>query len=161
MKRKFDLPPPPDKDFMDNPVKLCHDITRLSRARVRSINVEGVMSQPGAHIVLSILAHSDGVTQKFLVDHTHLRPPTISVMLRKMEEEGISERRENPSDRRQTLIYLTEYGRELDRRGMESIKATDALALEGLSPSELSQLMSLLLRVRENLIPPAVQKEEK
>ncbi len=146
------MPPPPRKELNDNPVKLCHDITRLSRAKAREMNVEGVMSQPGARLVLSLLAIKDGVSQRTLVEETHLRPPTVSVIIGKMEDEGMVERRRNPDDRRETVIYITEHGREVDMKGIANIKATDALALEGLSEEEVSELMLILEKMRKNLI---------
>ena len=152
-KKTCNLPHPPErKELSNNPVKLCHDITRLSRAKAREMNVEGVMSQPGARLVLSLLAINDGVSQRALVEETHLRPPTVSVIIGKMEDEGMVERRRNPDDRRETVIYLTEYGRDVDMKGIANIKATDALALEGLSEEEIASLMMLLEKMRKNLI---------
>lgn len=147
------LPPPPErKELCENPVKLCHDITRLSRAKSREANIDGIMSQPGARLVLSFLAVNDGVSQRELVNFTHLRAPTVSVILRNMEEEGMAERRRNPEDRREMRVYLTDYGREVDMNGIAKIKETDALALEGLSTEEYETLMRLLGRMRENLV---------
>ncbi len=157
MKKKCDNlgvlpPPPPRRELCDNPVKLCHDITRLSRAKAREVGFEGVMSQPGARLVLSFLAIGDGVSQRELVAETHLRPPTVSVIIGKMEEEGMVERRRNPADRRETVIHLTDYGREVDRRGIESIKSADAAALTDLAEDEINTLMHLLGKMRNNLI---------
>ena len=145
-------PPPKREELTDNPVKLCHDIARLGRAKNRETVIEGVMSQPGARLVLSFLAVSDGKSQKELVELTHLRAPTVSVILQKMEDEGIAERRRNPEDKRELRVYLTEYGREVDRNGIAKIKQTDALALEGLSPQEIETLMTLLGKMKENLL---------
>ena len=154
--------PPERKELNDNPVKLCHDITRLSRAKAREANVEGVMSQPGARLVLSFLAIGDGVTQRALVEATHLRPPTVSVIIGKMEDEGMVERRRNPDDRRETRVYLTDYGREVDMKGIANIKATDALAVEGLDACEIETLMRLLEKMRSNLVASlSEQRKEK
>ena len=72
--------------------------------------------------------------------------------MRKMEEEGIVERRQNPDDKRQTKVYLTEYGKSVDRERIERIKETDALAFEGISEEEYETLMRLLGKMRQNLI---------
>lgn len=156
------IPPPERKELNDNPVKLCHDITRLSRAKAREASVEGVMSQPGARLVLSLLAIGDGVTQRSLVEETHLRPPTVSVIIGKMEDEGMVERRRNPDDRRETRVYLTDYGREVDMKGIANIKATDELALKGLDGNEIETLMRLLGKMRSNLVASlGEQRKEK
>lgn len=144
--------PPERKEFSDNPVKLCHDISRLTRAKAREANIDGIMSQPGARFVLSFLAVNDGVTQRKIVDATHLRPPTVSVIISKMQEEGMVKIAQNPDDRRQTIITLTDYGKEIDRNGIAKIKEVDTLALRGFSQDEINTLMLLLSRMKENMI---------
>lgn len=153
-KMLLNIPPTslPRKELSDNPVKLCHEISRLSSARVRGANIEGIMSQHGARLVLSSLVLEDGASQRRIVEVTHLSAPTVSVILRKMEEEGIVELKINPDDKRQMCVFLSDYGREVDRRAIEKIKETDALALEGLSASECDTLMELLSKLRANLL---------
>ena len=56
------LPPPPieRKELSDNPVKLCNEISRIFRARMReNCDIDGVMSQPGARLVMSLLAMTE------------------------------------------------------------------------------------------------------
>ena len=156
---KMPLSPPLRKELSENPVKLCHDISRLSHAKIREANIDGIMSQHGARLVLASLAANDGAAQRAIVDMTHLRPPTVSVLLRRMESEGMVELRENPRDRRELCAYLTDYGRQIDSKAIEKIKESDAIALEGLSESERETLMALLSKIRENLIVSLSQKE--
>ena len=144
--------PPARRELVENPVKLCHDITRLSRAKARETAIDGVMSQPGARLVLSFLAVGDRISQRALVDSTHLRPPTVSVILSKMADEGMVEFRKNPDDKRQTLVCLTDFGREVDEKGIARIREIDALALSGLDGEEYETLMKLLCKMRDNLL---------
>ena len=144
--------PMPRKEICDNPVKLCHEISRLSGARVRSANLEGIMSQHGARLVLSAIVAEDGASGRRITEITHLRPPTVSVILRKMQEEGMVELVPNPDDKRELRVFLTECGRAIDKKVIDKIKETDAIALDGLSESEYGLLMELLYRVRENLL---------
>ena len=157
------ISPPHRCQISDNPVKLCHEISRLSAARVRSANIEGIMSQHGARLVLSALAHENGASQRRIAEITHLSPPTVSVILRNMQDEGIVELSSDADDKRQTNVLLTDYGREVDRRAIEKIKQTDALALEGLSKEECATLMELLGKMRQNLLAEseALSKEKK
>ena len=151
--------PPLRKEFSDNPVKLCHDISHLTRAKARETHIDGVMSQPGARFVLGFLACNDGVTQRSIVEATHLRPPTVSVIISKMQDEGMVSIEQNPLDRRQTIILLTERGREVDAEVISKIKEADALALEGLTPDEKDTLMRLLSKMRDNMISAKEKKE--
>ena len=160
-KECFSMSAPPRRcELGSNPVKLCHEISRLTGARVRGANIEGVMSQHGARLVLSALAMSDGASQREIVEMTHLRPPTVSVILRKMQDEEIVELFKNPEDKRELRARLTQKGREIDRNGLEKIRQTDALALNGLSEDEQATLMTLLGKIRENLLSEQKNEEE-
>lgn len=151
--RKIPSELPKRAELSDNPAKLCNEIGRLFRNRMRSLEgQEGVMSQPGAHLILSMLAINDGINQLELVRTTHLKPPTVSVILKNMEAEGLVERRSDPQDLRATRVYLTENGRLLDQKNIERIRAMDAHALRGLSEAECETLMPLLMRIRDNLL---------
>ena len=152
-KRELPAPLPPRKELSDNPVKLCNEIGRLFRNRMRALEgQEGIMSQPGAHLVLSMLAIHDGSNQLDLVKATHLKPPTVSVILKNMEAEGLVERRNDPEDLRSMRVYLTENGRKLDQENIARIHTLDAHALRGLSREEQDMLMPLLTKIRDNLL---------
>lgn len=140
-------------ELSDNPVKLCNEIARIFRARMRENgDHEGVMSQHGARLVLSLLAIADGRTQKELADITRLRPPTVSVILRRMAEEGMVEIKSSESDMRVKYVFLTEYGRKTDIDNIKKIKAVDARGLEGITAEQEQLLMDLLYRIRDNLL---------
>ena len=161
-KNKFSsiLMPPPRKEFSDNPVRLCHDVSRLTRAKARETHIDGVMSQPGARFVLGFLAaNGGGVTQRAIVEATHLRPPTVSVIISKMQDEGMVSVEQNPLDKRQTVVILTERGKEVDAEVVSKIKETDAQALAGLDADEIATLMRLLSKMRDNMISAKEQKE--
>ncbi len=145
--------PPRRKELSDNPVKICNEIARLFRARMReSCDTEGVMTQPGSRLILSFLAIGDGITQLELVKATHLKPPSVSLILKKMEEEGIVRREADKNDLRAVRVYLTDYGREIDAASIALIKSIDGAALEGISAEETETLMLLLYRIRDNLL---------
>jgi len=163
MKRRKEMPAPPPtrKELSDTPIKFCNEISRLFRMQMRQNDTsEGVMSQPGAHLVLSMLAVCDGITQLELVKATHLRPPTVSVILQKMEAEGLVERKSDEHDRRAVRVTLTEAGRALDRKNIEMIRALDSVVLCDLSEDEIAALMVILPKIRNNLLQKNVEKGE-
>ncbi len=144
---------PKRAELSDNPVKLCNEIARIFRARMREKGEpEGVMSQEGARLCMSVLAISDGISQRELVAKTHLRPPTVSLIIRRMVEERLVEIRADENDMRVTRAYLTEHGRAIDRESIERIRTVDARGLRTLSDCEQQILMELLYKIRENLL---------
>jgi DNA-binding MarR family transcriptional regulator len=110
------------------------------------------MSAHGTRLVVSNLAIADGITQLDLVNATHLRASTISVILKNLEDSGIVERKRDENDLRILRVYLTDKGKEIDKNNIERLRATDSLALAGLDDSEKEQLMHLLKKIRNNLL---------
>ena len=144
---------PKRKELSDTPVKLCCEISRLFHARLRENGQgEGVMSQPGAGLVLSLLAIGDGLSQKDLVKATHLRAPSISVIIKKMADENIVRIENDKSDMRMMRIYLTDHGKEIDASRIARVKEFDAIAHASLSDSEKQTLMILLSKIRTDLL---------
>ena len=109
------------------------------------------MTQNTARLVLSHLASSGTLGQQELVTLTHLRAPTVSVLLRRMQEEGYITRVCEEHDRRAVRVTLTEKGWEYDREHLRRLSTNDAAAMRGLSAEEQETLEALLLRVRNNL----------
>lgn len=168
MNKKFSCHtrPPERKELSNNPVKMCNEIAHIFRGYLRvSHENDDIMSAHGTRLVISFLAVEDGVTQLDLVNATHMRAPTISVILKKLEEEGIVRREKDKKDLRVFRVYLTDKGREIDKNNIERIKAADAMALEGLDETEKEELMKLLSKIRDNLLEanscPKVMRSEK
>lgn len=150
---KAEKSPPPRKELNDNPVKLCCEIARLFRSKMRECDeLDGVMTQHGAHLVMAILSSADGINQLELVRRTHLSAPTVSVILKRMEAEELVTRESDPDDLRSIKVYLTEKGRALDEKNIGNIKKIDALALCDVSDVEIDLLMRLLPKLRDNLL---------
>lgn len=161
MKESTQIVLPMRKELRETPIKLCNDISRLWRARLRSEGeMDGVLTQPGARAILSMIAVSDGLCQRELVRATHLRPPTVSVILQKMEEEGMVDRRSDGNDRRIIRVYLTEYGREIDAQMLARVRKNDAHALSSLSEAECAELLRLLGKIRDTLAADGKAKNE-
>lgn len=140
------------------PPMLINEISRLFHARMKSCDLNGVMSQDSARLMMHALEHGDGVSQLFLTEVTHLKPPTVSVTLRKMEEEGLVKREQDQTDQRMTRVYLTEKGEEHNHRVWERLQELEALLLNGFSAEELEQMRKLLERMRDNILPTEREK---
>lgn len=128
------------------------EISRLLRARMAQSEGGGVMAQNTARLILSHLAVEGELCQLDLVALTHLKPPTVSVLLRRMEEEGYVERRPDAQDKRAVRVCLTEKGREYDRLHLCRISNNDQTAMRGFTAEEEALLDGLLARIRDNLV---------
>lgn len=136
-------PPPEEMPIM----MLINELSRLFHNRMRDEG-ERIGMQDGFRHLLFHLSHEDNLTQLDLVRRTHLKAPTVSVALRKMEDAGLVSRSTDQRDQRQTRVVLTDKGRELDGRMQESIRRTETLFSRGLSDEEQRVLKGLLVRMR-------------
>ena len=143
---------PPRKELRESPLspRLIVEISRLLRARMQHED-RGVMAQSTARLVMSHLAVNESLGQLDIVNLTHLKPPTVSTLLHRMESEGYITRVTDERDRRAIRVTLSEKGREFDREQLHRLSTNDHQAVRGLSADEQSTLESLLLRVRDNL----------
>ena len=86
VKRNVNGNPPKKRDDgmkIDKPTPrmVLNEISRIMGARIRSKDIEGVSLQKSAKLVLRELAYKEDRTQLELVKATHLKAPTISVVL--------------------------------------------------------------------------------
>ena len=134
------------------PMALIGEIGRLMGDKIREKADENPISQKSGRLLLMELAKRDGRTQLELVHATHLKAPTISVALQKLEHEGIVMRKPDEYDLRATRVFLTEKGRELDNRIRKRIRDEEALAMVNLTQAESETLVRLLKKIKKNLI---------
>ena len=146
-KEPHEHPPLPPRDRL-KPGMLIMDLSHLIHDLMRQQeHALGIKS--GYRRILFHLTHQEGgVPQSQLVNDTHLKAPTVSLALQNMERDGLVERKTNEADQRETLVYLTEAGRNLDRKLQESIKTVDKFISSGLTEEEQQQLIELLLKMR-------------
>ena len=152
-KEFFDTLPKRRLDSNYNAMMRIHDAAKLYRDRMRRLSEQDGL--PSSYRMLIFhLAHMDpGVTQLDLVRSTHLKPPTVSVTLQKMERDGLVTRKSNENDMRQTLVYLTDKGKAIDKRIQVMHEEADTAALQGLDDNEIDALSKLLNKVIDNLLP--------
>ena len=145
--------PPPEREelrALPQAPRMIMEISRMLRFRVRQ-GEEGILSQNTARLVMAHLAARDGVNQLELVHLTRLKPSTVSVLLKRMEEEGYVTRVPSETDRRAVRVLLTERGKAFDKERLSRISNNDQLAMHGISPEDEAVLNDLLRRIRDNL----------
>ena len=128
---------------------LIHDISRITMDRIR-LNCPEL--QRSCRLIMMELAYKDNITQLDLVRATHLKAPTVSVSLQKMEREGLVSRCQDQEDLRATRVFLTEKGRALDRQIVSKIIEQDDEVEKCLTEDEKKILMDLLRKIRSNLL---------
>lgn len=110
--------------------------------------------------VLAHLSQHEGIRQAGLAEILDLTPITLTRHLDRLEQEGLVQRRADPSDRRAYQLFLTPAVRPVLETMRELAEQARAQALAGLSSTEQKELMRLLHKVRCNLSASASQQQE-
>lgn len=108
----------------------------VSHARVRLL---GALRCEGPRI-MSEISEELGVTRR-----------NVTALVDALEEEEMVRRRDHPTDRRATLIELTDHGQESAERLFEEHRAAVASLFEALPEEDRAELIRLMGKVRETL----------
>jgi len=129
---------------------------QLIRAfRAHHYSAEQALHHLGLHaaqeVVLLHLAHGDGLSQTELAERLEIEPPSMTLMLRKIELAGLVTRCQDAKDGRVMRVFLTERGRDLTAPSLAMWQALEAQMLRGMSEAEQALLRRLLMHITENL----------
>lgn len=117
-------------------------VSRLAR-RMRAERVAQGLQPELSDTQLAALAalekHS-GMTPGELAEREKVQPPSITRVIASLEERGLIQRMQHPSDRRQVVLTVTDQGREVVRQVRRLREAWLARRLRDLTPAERAVL---------------------
>lgn len=120
-------------------------------------NVGNLLAEVGLHVgqemVLIELWEQDGLRGGELAACLGVEPPTVTKMIRRLENCGLLTRSKDPEDARSFRVFLTEKGCSLEDPVTHCWARIEEKTLSGLDEKEREQLHRLLLKVRANLDP--------
>lgn len=115
------------------------------------VRLEKLDLYPGqVHLLLALRDHA-GETQVELSRQLHIKAPTVTVMLDKMERQGLVERRQDAKDKRKLRIYLTSEGTAITQRAYAVICGIFDTLMDGISAEELAAFRDIVDRMNQNL----------
>ena len=94
-----------------------------------------------------VLKNYDGCTQLDICKLTQLKAPTVSLTLQKMEQIGFIRRASDEDDKRNTRIFITEKGTEVQQEIERLLKETEKEFLKEFDESEKEVLKKLLIKM--------------
>jgi MarR family transcriptional regulator for hemolysin len=133
-------------------------LTRIAfRAFSRALEIRtaphGVSS--GQWRFLRVLWREDGLTQRELSHRVGMREPTTVIALKSLERSGFVTRQKSVEDRRKAHVFLTPQARALQAVLLPAVAEVNAIALAGLSDTEVAILRKALTQVGRNLAQDA------
>lgn len=99
---------------------------------------------PGHKLLLLELESAGPRTQAQLADACGYEPPTITLSVRQLESAGLVIRRPSPTDRRTTIVELSDEGRSLLPRLKSAWSRVGEQTVAGLGSTSVDQLADVL-----------------
>lgn len=110
--------------------------------------------------ILFHLNETDGMSQKALADKMGVKPPSITVALRKLEGKNYITKKPDEKDQRITRIYITDSGREEAKKTKKVMLQVDEEIFANITHEEKMLLRRLLMQMKENLCEKEGMEEE-
>lgn len=131
----------------------------LSRIAIAHRNAsEEALASAGIHAgqanVLFSLWDRDAQSQAELTRNLGVAPPTVNVLVGKLEQAGLVVSKPCPGDKRLRRIHLTSEGLAIQKKAEDAVARLDEITMKGLSPIERNTAMLILERIRQNLCDP-------
>jgi DNA-binding MarR family transcriptional regulator len=133
--------------------RLAHIVKVTMRAFHRALQVRLAEHRVaiGHWTYLRALWQSDGLTQRELSEEAGVAEPTTFSALKAMERRGYVVRRSVDGDRRKRKVFLTARGRALEAKLVPLAEAVNAVAVRGVSPSDVAKMRRTLVALLDNL----------
>lgn len=129
-------------------LQVLHQQTRKEFAnRFRDLNL-----YVGQESALCRLWEKDGITQTELRKQMGCEAPTLSNMLRKLEQDNIVYRKKGEQDARSINVFLTQKGKDLKKPVTKIWEAQQAKMLQGIVPEELLLVRRNLQQMIDNML---------
>jgi DNA-binding MarR family transcriptional regulator len=146
------------QSFFDTVRFIRHGVMHLAR-RMRLERGQDSLS-PSKLILLGWLMRSGPLTATEIAARERVRPQSLTRTLASLEEHGLIDRRAGESDRRQSVIEITEQGRAALSHDMRQSDLWLATAMtQRLSPTEC-EILRLATQLMERLAASDPSQEE-
>lgn len=150
-----DEPNPIDVGFLHQDVVYqIHQTRRAVRQALRSIKVENIKIPPSGTITsLILIGLNPGITQNEIAECLFLDASKVALLLKLIEREKWVTKQRSTDDRRKLKLFLTEEGQRKFEQFCDIGKKRDLILAGGFSIRERDQLIKLLEKVQQLMIP--------
>jgi DNA-binding MarR family transcriptional regulator len=135
------------------------DIARLMRKRFDAAARDCGVTGPQWRLLM-IVSKYPGINQGQLAERLEVEPITVCRMVDRMEQAGLLERRADPHDRRARRIHPADNAETLINTLQQRGRHMVATATHDLSKEERETLVTLLERIRANLLNDSLFEEK-
>ncbi len=105
----------------------------------------------GDPILLMYVASHDGKTQSEIAKELCIKPASLTVMVKRMEQAGLIVRKADEKDMRITRVFISETGKETSRKTARLFEEVVEQIYQGVSEEQLKVYYAVLKIIERNL----------
>lgn len=102
-------------------------------------------------ILLKNISETDTLSQNQLCEIVEKSAANVTRILDRLEKKDFVKRKQNPADRRSSILLLTHRGKEMVEEVHSSFESFSDYLTQGISTQDQNLLMQLLYKIRSNL----------
>jgi len=130
--------------------RVYYNYKLLLERTLRGLGLDRHVSAGMGHILFALFEEDDCIIRE-IARKTQLSFPTVTVMLRRMEGEGLVELRRDPDDGRAVRVTLSALGRSIEARCWKALDRLKAVLEKGMTRKEVDAAQRALARMVENM----------
>ena len=101
--------------------------------------------------MLAYLKSNEGKCQKEVAEACLIEPGSLTILLNRMEKQGMIERRFQGGNRKTRYLYLTDFGKEMADRVIACFYEVESMAFNGFTEEEIKTIRELSEKIANNL----------
>lgn len=127
-------------DFMRLIWALDHALQKASKRMTSSVGVTGPQ-----RLVIRIVARFPGITAGQIAQLLHVHPSTLTGILKRLQRQGLVQRRSDPRDLRRAFLGITGKGRQIDAAGAGTVEAAVERVMSRTQRARLDSVRQVLM----------------
>jgi MarR family transcriptional regulator, transcriptional regulator for hemolysin len=146
-------PKPRAYPLRDHIGAVIHEVARFRKAAFdREYQSLGITRSQRLVLIYITQMEGTGISQKDLAEMMKISAVSLGEKLGAIERSGWIERRIDPADRRQRLLYLTQAGQAVLDTSTRIAQRLNARIVEALSPTDIDTAERVLRTMRDTLM---------
>ncbi|ALO04974.1 MarR family transcriptional regulator [Lactiplantibacillus paraplantarum] len=117
---------------------------------VTTSKIAGIGLHAGQDLILLSLLEQDGQSQNALVKQLCVNHSAVAKSVSRMQKKGIVSTQKSEIDRRITLVFLTDSGRQLAQQAQAIWENVEQLAFKNLNAADRANFLRLIATVQQN-----------
>ncbi|MBC6296367.1 MarR family transcriptional regulator [Listeria sp. FSL L7-1517] len=132
---------------------ILRDIGVIARAldSISNIEFKELNLSKGQFVYLVRICENPGIIQEKLVDILKIDRATASRAIKNLEKNGLIIKKADKNNKKNKLLFPTEYGQELYPLIIRENEHSNSIALKGFNESEINALSLALKKVKDNI----------